>query len=169
MRKKDSIFLGLPLIWPTKVGCRPKIPLLWLPIASILFRFICFVCHKQFQVTSNQGRSLRFGMVTVFTNIRSTFGGRRPSVEDDLRWKTTFLEDDLWWKTNSGRRRPYMEDNVWWILACCLVRFAALFVHFQWNNKDLPQLLELLYLNISSYDLSMSCSQLVHTLIINCS
>ena len=45
-------------------------------------------------------------------------GGRRPSVEDDL-----------WWKTTYGGRRPSVEDNFCWktILACCLVRFAAFF------------------------------------------
>ena len=53
---------------------------------------------------------------------KRAYGGRRPSVEDDLRWKTTFggrqisLEDNLWW-----------EDNLRWILACCLLRFAAFF------------------------------------------
>ena len=46
------------------------------------------------------GRRLRFGMLTDLTNVRSTkalwkrwkttFGGRRPTVEDDLHWKTTF-------------------------------------------------------------------------------
>ena len=60
-------------------------------------------------------------MLTVLRNIRSTKvlnpascmmhdGGRRPSVEDDLLWKSTFcgkqpsLEDDLRWKmTFAGR------------------------------------------------------------------
>ena len=46
-----------------------------------------------------QGRRLRFDMLTVLTNIRSTmcyggwkmtFCGRRPSVEDNLCWKMTF-------------------------------------------------------------------------------
>ena len=52
-------------------------------------------------------------------------GGRRPSVEEDLRWKTTFggrqrsVEDDLLWKTTFGRRGP-SED-----LAFCLLRFTA--------------------------------------------
>ena len=66
-----------------------------------------------------QRRRLRLGILNVFTNIRSTeellvggrpFGGRGPSVEDDLRWKRTFggrqpsVEEDLWWKmTFNGR------------------------------------------------------------------
>ena len=81
-----------------------------------------------------------------------TFGGRRPSVEDKLQWKTTFgerqplVEDNLWWKTTFGGRRlsvednlqwkttyggrlPSVEDNLRWILACCLLCFAAFFFH----------------------------------------
>ena len=57
------------------------------------------------EASSKQGRKLIFGMLTVLTNIRSTmvlwcvevdlqwrttFSGRRPSVEDDLLWKMTF-------------------------------------------------------------------------------
>ena len=41
-----------------------------------------------------------------------TFGGRRPLVEDDLRWKTTFSEDNLWWKTTLGGKQPSVEDNL---------------------------------------------------------
>ena len=55
------------------------------------------------------------------TNIIKHFqGGRRPSVEDDFQWKTTFgrrqpLEvEDLWWKTTFGKRQPPVEDNIWW-------------------------------------------------------
>ena len=59
----------------------------------------------RWKTTSKQDRRLRFGMLTVLTNERSimvlclmednlwrktTFSGRRPSVEDDLRWNTTF-------------------------------------------------------------------------------
>ena len=56
-------------------------------------------------------------------------GGRRPSVEDDVRWKTTSVgrrplveeifgwrppteEGDLRWKTTFGGRRPKKEDNI---------------------------------------------------------
>ena len=69
--------------------------------------------------TSKQGRKLRFGMLTVliiydqsrcYGRLKTTFGGRQPSVEDTLWWKTTFggrqhlVEDDLQWKTTfSGR------------------------------------------------------------------
>ena len=69
---------------------------------------------------------------------KTTFDGRRPSVEEDLQWKTTFggrrpsVEDDLWWKKTYGGKRPSVEDDFWWktILACCLVRFAAFFTLF---------------------------------------
>ena len=43
-------------------------------------------------------------------------GGRQPSLEDNLRWKTTFVgrrpsvEDDFGWKTILGRRQPSVED-----------------------------------------------------------
>ena len=49
---------------------------------------------------------------------KTTFGGRQPLVEDNLLWKTTFsgrwslLEDDLWWKTTCGGRQPSVEDNL---------------------------------------------------------
>ena len=44
-------------------------------------------------------------------------GGRHPSVEDDLRWKTTFgrrrpmVEDNLRRKTTFGERRLLVEDD----------------------------------------------------------
>ena len=37
------------------------------------------------------------------------------------------MKDDLWRKTTCGRRQPSVEDDLRWILACCLVRFAAFF------------------------------------------
>ena len=47
--------------------------------------------------------------------------GRRPSVEDNLWWKTTFggrrpkeedlsVEDDFCWRTTYGGRQPSVED-----------------------------------------------------------
>ena len=42
--------------------------------------------------------------------------GRRPSVEDNLQWKTTFggrwlsVEDNFWWKTTFSGRRPWVES-----------------------------------------------------------
>ena len=81
------------------------------------------------------GRRLRFGMLTAVTNInmvednlqwKTSIGGRRPSMEDDLQWEddiqweTTFcgrqpsMEDDLRWKTTFGGRRPSVEDDLWW-------------------------------------------------------
>ena len=78
-------------------------------------------------------------------------GGRQSMVEDDLWWKTTFggrrpsVEDDPQWMMTFGRRQPLMEDNPWWkttfsgtrplwILACCLLRFAAFFIY--WTTMD---------------------------------
>ena len=62
---------------------------------------------------------------------KTTFSGRHPSVEDDFRWKTTFgWKMTFGWMTTFGGRRPTVEDDFWWktILACCLVRFVAFFV-----------------------------------------
>ena len=70
-------------------------------------------------------------MLTVLRNIRSTKvlhpascmmhdGGRRPSVEDDLWWRTTFggrqptVEDDLQWKMTFGGRQPLVDDDLQW-------------------------------------------------------
>ena len=64
------------------------------------------------------GRGLRFGMLTVLTNIRSA--KVLWLVEDNLRWKTTFggkqplVEDDLWWKMTFSGRQPSLEDNLLW-------------------------------------------------------
>ena len=52
--------------------------------------------------------------------LKTTFDGRRLSMEDDLQWKTTFdgrrpsMEEDLRWKTNFDGRRPLMEDDLQW-------------------------------------------------------
>ena len=49
-----------------------------------------------------------------------TFGGRQPSVEDNLRWKTTFggrqplVEDSHQGKTPFGGRRPSVEGDLPW-------------------------------------------------------
>ena len=49
---------------------------------------------------------------------KTTFGGRQPSVEDNLRWKIIFggrrpsVEDDLRWKMTFGGRWPAMEDDL---------------------------------------------------------
>ena len=79
--------------------------------------------------TYKEGKRLRFDMLTVLTNMRSTmcygewkmtFCGRRSSVEDNLWGKTTFngrqplVEDDLWWKTTFGGRGALVEDYLWW-------------------------------------------------------
>ena len=48
---------------------------------------------------------------------KTTFGGRPPSMEDYLQWKTAFngrrpsMEDDLQWKTTFGGRRSSVEDD----------------------------------------------------------
>ena len=63
--------------------------------------YVCYVTlrQKSFQNTSKQGRGLRFGMLTVFTNIKSTMASWQ--VEDDLQWKTTF-----------GGRHPLVERQL---------------------------------------------------------
>ena len=65
-------------------------------------------------------------MLTAITNIKvlwqveddlqrkTTFGGRRPLVEDDLWWKTPLVEDGLQWKTTFGGRRPMVENDLQW-------------------------------------------------------
>ena len=75
---------------------------------------------------------------------KKTLRGRRSSVEDNLWWRTTFggrwpsVEEDLLCKMIFVGRRPLVEDYLWWImtfsgrqplwiLAYCLLRFAALF------------------------------------------
>ena len=58
---------------------------------------------------------------------KTTFGGRRPSLEGNLqwkynlRWKTAFgkgrwpsVEDGLWWKTTYSGRQPSVEDGLRW-------------------------------------------------------
>ena len=50
---------------------------------------------------------------------KTTFDGRRPSMEDDLQWKITFdgrrplIEDDHWRKTTFEGRWPLTEDDLW--------------------------------------------------------
>ena len=49
-------------------------------------------------------RKLRFGMFTTLKiNQGVMVGGRRPSMEENLWWKTTF-----------GGRQPSVEDNLQW-------------------------------------------------------
>ena len=58
-------------------------------------------------------------------------GERRPLVKEDLQWKTTF-----------GGRQPLLEDDFWWntILACRLVRFAALWKTDHWVHTRPPSM-----------------------------
>ena len=101
------------------------------------------------EATSKQGRRLRFGLLTVLTNIRST--KVLWYVEDDLWWKTTFsgrwdlVEDNLWWKRTFSGRQHLVEDDLRRKTtfdgrrlsedhACCVLRFAAF---FQWRTKIL--------------------------------
>ena len=67
-------------------------------------------------------------------------GGRRPLVEDDLRWKTTsvgrrplekpLVEDDLRWKMTFSGRQPLVEDD----LRFALLNSAALRFS-NWHQK----------------------------------
>ena len=71
-----------------------------------------------------------FSWKTTFSG-KATFGGRQPSMEDDLLWKTTFggrqplMEDNLlrkttfgerqpWWKTTFSGRQPSVEEDLCW-------------------------------------------------------
>ena len=63
---------------------------------------------------------------------KTAFGGRRPSRQDAEIWyvecshkykinqgvmvggRRPLVEDDLWWKTTFGGRRPSVEDNLRW-------------------------------------------------------
>ena len=61
--------------------------------------------------------------------------GRRPLVEDNLRWKTTFgplAEDDLLWKTTFDRRQPLLKDNLSFL--CFRQR------HWQWYKGRVEKL-----------------------------
>ena len=92
-----------------------------------------FQCKNRFWKICTESRDIgknvsNFdGMLTVLRNIRSTKVlhhasciERRPSVEDDLPWTTTFggrqpsVEGDLWWKTTFGERPPSGKDNLRW-------------------------------------------------------
>ena len=59
-------------------------------------------------------------MIVASLGWKTTFYGRKPSMEEDLWWKTIFderqplLEHNLWWKTFFNGGRPFMEDNFWW-------------------------------------------------------
>ena len=63
--------------------------------------------NLQWKTTSKQGKRMSFFMLIFLKKIRSTkvflVNGRRPLVNDDLWWKTTF-----------GGRRPSVEDNLLW-------------------------------------------------------
>ena len=58
----------------------------------------------------------------VEDNLRwkTNFGGRQPSVKDDLWWKVTFverppwLEDSLPWKMTFGGTQPLVDEDLWW-------------------------------------------------------
>ena len=72
-------------------------------------------------------RSLRWMSLTKATC------GRRSLVDDNLQWKTTFggrrssVVNTLRWKTPFSWIWPLLKDNLLWILACCIVSFAAFF------------------------------------------
>ena len=42
---------------------------------------------------------------------KTTFGGRRPLVEDTFGGRWPSVEDNLWWKTTHGGKRPSVEDE----------------------------------------------------------
>ena len=69
---------------------------------------VCFVWFRLSKYFLSKGPSL----------WATTFNGRHPSMEDDLRWKTTYdgrrpmMEDDLRWKTTYDGRQPMIEDDL---------------------------------------------------------
>ena len=89
-----STFYGSPTMaisWPTFfrqcTACLYK----WVFLSVV-------ICPSQLALFegSEQGRRLRFSMLTLLTNIRST----------RVFWK------DLWWKTTFNGRQPMMKDNL---------------------------------------------------------
>ena len=70
-------------------------------------------------------------------------GWRRPSVEDDLQWKTTFggrkpsVEDNLWWKMTFFGRWPLVEDDLQWKMTFCGLGCAVPHSNFLTDTKIL--------------------------------
>ena len=88
-------------------------------MALCVCMYVTFVCYIK-----NKGRQeaeIWYGDCSHKYKINQgvMVGGKRPSVDDDLWWKTTFsgrqplAEDDLRWKTTFGGRRSSVEDNLW--------------------------------------------------------
>ena len=83
---------------------------------------------------------------------KTTFGGRQPSMEDDLWWKMTFgerrplVEDKLRLKTTFGGRQPLVEDNLCWKITFGGRRQPLVIGNPRWNfggrqplvEEDLP-------------------------------
>ena len=70
-----------------------------------------------------------------------TFDGRRPSVEDDLLWKTTFVgrqpivEDYLQWQTTFSGRRPSLDPCMLPTPLCGIfLLYELIFVHSKMND-----------------------------------
>ena len=97
-------------------------------VSCIMHQASSFMHHASCMASRRQW----FGMLTALTNIRSTkvlhhascikhhastYVGRRPLVDDDLWWKTTF-----------GGRPLLVEDDLRWIIACCRLRFAPFLI-----------------------------------------
>ena len=97
------------------------------------FRIVCQISQpanipKKCFSTQNVPFDVSFQMrqPTVEDDLRwkTTIDGRWPSVEDDLQGKTTFggrqplLEEDLRWRMSFIGRWPLLEDNPWWKTTC---------------------------------------------------
>ena len=103
--------------------------------AASIYGFVrqfCFVCRKKIYATSKQGRRLRFGMLTVLTNIRSTKVLHHVScimhqasciVHHSSCIMHCSQEAEIWYVDRShkykiiqgvmvGGRRPLVEDNL---------------------------------------------------------
>ena len=78
-----------------------------------LFHPITFVCPD---ISACQ--PLRHLLTSCTAPPKTTFGGRRPLVEDNFWWKMIYsgrlpaVEEKLQWKITLGGRRPLVEDNL---------------------------------------------------------
>ena len=73
------------------------------------------------QILLDSLRGYLWGRSWTARGMKTTFNGRRPLMEDNLRWKTTFdlrrssMEDKLRWKTIFDGRRPSIGCIVYYL------------------------------------------------------
>ena len=86
---------------------------------SLLSKRPSLFCLIHFGGPWGQLRGRRHPSMEDDLRWKTSIDGRRPSMEDDLRWKTTFerrpsMEDNLRFKMTFDGRWSLMEDNLWW-------------------------------------------------------